>query len=63
MKRRVLRPVVEKVITAITIIQLMLLCSLADFELSAIPIIILFVAILGMNLKILEKFGRNPLTR
>ena len=63
MKRRILKPIVEKAITAIVIIQFILLCSLADFELRAIPIIILFVAVLGMNLKILEKFGRNPLTR
>lgn len=63
MKRRVLKPTVEKVITAIVIFQLILLCSLADFELRALPIIVLFVAVLGFNLKILEKFGRNPLTR
>lgn len=62
MKKRVLKPVVEKILTTVVIIQLMLLCSLADFELSAIPLLIAFVALLVFNVKILEKYSKNRLT-
>ena len=63
MKKRVLRPIVEKVITAITILQLILICSLADFELWAAPIILLFLAWFGVNVIILKKYSNNLLTK
>ncbi len=62
MKKRVLKPIVEKILTTIVIIQLMLLCSLADFELRAIPLILAFLALLAFNTKILVKYARKPLT-
>lgn len=62
MKRRVLKPVVEKVLTFIVILQTILICSLADFELRAIPFILAFVALWAVNITILEKYSKNPLT-
>jgi len=62
MKRRVLKPVVEKVLTFVVVLQLIMICSLEDFELSAIPFILAFVALLVFNTTILVKYSRNPLT-
>ena len=62
MKRRVLKPVVEKVLTFVVVLQLIMICSLEDFELSAIPFILAFVALLIFNTTILVKYSRNPLT-
>ena len=62
MKKRVVKPVVEKILTTVVIFQLIALCSLADFELSAIPLLIAFAALLVFNIKILEKYSKNRLT-
>jgi len=62
MKRRILKPIVEKVITAITVFQLMFLCSINDFKLSAIPFLIAFLGVFGFNVMILKKYSKNPLT-
>ena len=62
MKKRVLKPVVEKVLTTITVIQLMLLCCLEDFEMSAFPFLLAFVAVFVFNAIILLKFSKNHLT-
>jgi len=62
MKRRVLKPVVEKVLTFVVVLQLIMICSLEDFELSAIPFILAFVVLLVFNTTILVKYSRNPLT-
>lgn len=62
MKRRVLKPVVEKILSFITVFQLIALCSLEDFELCAIPFILAFVALFIFNATILTKYSKNPLT-
>ena len=62
MKRRVLKPVVEKALTFVVILQLIMICSLEDFELRAIPFILAFVALFIFNTTILVKYSKNPLT-
>lgn len=59
MKRRVLKPIVDKILTAITAVQFAVILSLNDFELQALPLVIAFVALFAFNTMILYKYSRN----
>lgn len=58
-KRRYLRPCIEKTLTIITILLIMFFGMLDDFELCAIPYLLLALAILVFNVYILNKYGRG----
>ena len=57
MKRKVLKPAVEKMITYVTALQFVLICSLEDFELKALPFIIVVVGIFLLNIHVLIKYS------
>jgi len=55
MKRK-LRPSIRTALTAITTILVFMLAGLDDFTLGAIPMILGAMAVIGINVKILENF-------
>lgn len=59
-KRRVyLKPWVEKTLTFITMVEFMLFASIDDFELRAIPILIIWLAVILFNIYILTTYGKE----
>lgn len=58
MKRKVLKPWVEKAITIITVINAGLLVSINDFNLAAIPILLLMLFVVACGMFILSEYGR-----
>ena len=59
MKRRYLRPCIEKTLIAITTLLFMFFAMLNDFELEAIPTLLVLLAILVFNIYILSRYGRG----
>ena len=61
MKKRYLRPSIEKALTLITMIMFMLLVMLDDFEVSFFSIAFIFgwVGIIILNILILHRWGRG----
>ena len=58
-KRRALKPWAQKTLVAITIFLGMTFCMIDDFELRAIPIMLVWFGIIGLNIVILDTFGRE----
>lgn len=59
MKKRVLKPTVEKVLQVFTAIQLVFFLCLEDFEWSALPFIIVVAILFATNVMILSKYSHN----
>lgn len=61
MKKRYLRPSIEKALTLITMIMFMLLVMLDDFEVSFFSIAFIFcwVGVIILNMLILRRWGRG----
>lgn len=58
MKKVYLKPTIQKVLEIISIILVVMLGSLDDFEWRGLPIIIGTILILLFNIYILDKYGR-----
>lgn len=55
---RTLRPSIQILLEVITGILSILLISINDFSISALPVILLAVGVVAFNLTILERFGK-----
>lgn len=58
MKNRRLKGWVQTTLEVVALLSLGFICSIAGFEISALPLIVLVVAILGLSLNVLDKYGR-----
>ena len=61
MKKRVLKPTVEKVLQIFTATQLVFFLCLEDFEWSALPFIVVVAILFIANVMILSRYSRNSL--
>lgn len=63
MKKRYLRPSIEKLLTVITMLMGMLTCMVNDFEISlrTFGFALIWFGIIALNCYILKKFGRGLL--
>lgn len=61
MKKRYLRPSIEKALILITMVMFMLLAMLDDFEVSFFSIAFIFgwIGVIALNCYILKKWGRG----
>ena len=57
--KRHLRKSIEITLTIITMIQVLFIITINDFNLSAIPTILLVIAMIMLNIYILAKYGRG----
>ena len=57
--KRHLRKSIEITLTIITMIQVLFIITINDFNLSAIPTILLTIAMIMLNIYILAKYGRG----
>ena len=57
--KRYLREEIEQALILITIVQVILLITINDFELIALPFILIHVAIIYTNINILQKYGKG----
>lgn len=55
---RTLRPAIQMTLEIITGVLTIILISINDFSIEALPIILLAVAVVGFNLHVLERYGR-----
>ena len=55
---RTLRPAIQMALEIITMVLTIMLVSINDFSIKALPIILLAVAAVGFNLHVLERYGR-----
>lgn len=55
---RTLRPAIQMALEIITGALTILLVSINDFSIEALPIILLAVAVVGFNLHVLERYGK-----
>ena len=55
---RTLRPSIQTLLEVITGILSILLISINDFSIGALPIILLAVGVVAFNLTVLERFGK-----
>lgn len=55
---RTLRPSIQILLEAITGILTILLISINDFSIGALPIILLAVGVVAFNLSVLERYGK-----
>ena len=55
---RTLRPAIQMTLEIITGVLTIILISINDFSIEALPIILLAVAVVGFNLTVLERYGR-----
>ena len=55
---RTLRPSIQILLEVITGILSILLISINDFSIGALPIILLAVGVVAFNLTVLERFGK-----
>lgn len=55
---RTLRPAIQMALEIITGVLTIMLISINDFSIEALPIILLAVAVVGFNLHVLERFGK-----
>lgn len=56
--KRTLRPSIQLTLEVITAVLSIFLISINDFSIGALPIILLAVAIVGFNLRVLEVYGK-----
>lgn len=56
MQKRKLRPAIRTIIEGITMILGIMVISISDFTLAAIPLILLMILTIIINVEILEKF-------
>lgn len=56
MKRRKLRPAIRTALEIITMFLVVMVASINDFSLSAIPVILLAIVTIAFNLEVLENF-------
>lgn len=61
MKKRYLRPSIEKLLIAITMLMLLPVFMLDDFDVSlkTFAIMLTYISILGLNIYILKTWGRG----
>lgn len=59
MKRKVLKKRVEKAVIIITVINAGLLISINDFNIEAIPIILLMLFVVCCGMFLLNEYGRD----
>ena len=57
--KRHLRKSIEITLTIITMAQILFVITINDFNLSAIPTILLTIAMIVLNIYILAKYGRG----
>lgn len=55
---RTLRPSIQILLEVITGILSILLISINDFSIGALPVILLAVGVVAFNLSVLERFGK-----
>ena len=55
---RTLRPAIQMALEIITMVLTIMLISINDFSIEALPIVLLAVAVVGFNLHVLERYGR-----
>ena len=55
---RTLRPSIQILLEVITGILSILLISINDFSIGALPVILLAVGVIAFNLSVLERFGK-----
>jgi hypothetical protein len=55
---RTLRPSIQTLLEVITGILSILLISINDFSIGALPVILLAVGVVAFNLTVLERFGK-----
>ena len=55
---RTLRPSIQILLEVITGILSILLISINDFSIGALPVILLAVGVIAFNLTVLERFGK-----
>lgn len=55
---RTLRPSIQILLEVITGILSILLISINDFSIGALPVILLAVGVIAVNLTVLERYGR-----
>jgi hypothetical protein len=55
---RTLRPAIQMALEIITMVLTIMLVSINDFSIEALPIVLLAVAVVGFNLHVLERYGR-----
>jgi len=55
---RTLRPSIQILLEVITGILSILLISINDFSIGALPVILLAVSVVAFNLTVLERFGK-----
>ncbi len=55
---RTLRPSIQTLLEVITGILSILLISVNDFSIGALPVILLAVGVVAFNLSVLERFGK-----
>jgi hypothetical protein len=55
---RTLRPSIQTLLEVITGILSILLISVNDFSIGALPVILLAVGVVAFNLTVLERFGK-----
>ena len=59
MKRRILRPSIEKLLIAIDTLLIMFVIMIDDFEISAIPLIALIIITIITLTHIIRKYGKT----
>jgi len=59
MTRKFLKPSIEKILTYIAIIQIIVLLTLSDFNLKSIPILVIHIILTAMNIYVLYNYSRR----
>lgn len=59
MKRKVFKPWVQNTLELITMLLIMCIAMIDDFEMSAVPVLCVIMAVLMINTALLNTYGRN----